>query len=159
MPVRIPGMDASERTPPAPPALRRPLIVAAAVITLIVIAGSLVWTARTLQSNRLNRWLPERSGSAVVQGKSQRGTDYLLEIRLDVPAAAPVEAALIPDSVDGRETMVAARSFDATVHVDRAQWDAARPGMRVRALYHINAQRSDVFVPTVYLDAMETGTQ
>lgn len=152
-------MDAFERTAPAPPTLRRPLIIAALVVTLIVIVGSLVWTARTLQANRMNRWLPERSGSAVVQGKSQRGTDYLLEIRLDVPAAAPVEAALIPNSVDGRETMVAARTFDATVHVDRVQWDAARPGMRVRALYHINAQRSAVFVPTVYLDAMDAGGQ
>lgn len=150
-------MDASERTPPSPPPLRRPLIIGATLLTLIVIAGSLVWTARTLQSNRLNRWLPERSGSAVVQGKSQRGADYLLKIRLEVPAAAPAEAALIPEDVDRRDTMLAARSLDATVHVDRAQWDAAQPGMRVRALYHINVQRSAVFVPTVYLDAMDAG--
>jgi len=110
-----------------------------------------------LQSNRLNRWLPERSGSAVVLDKTQRGADLFLRIRLAVPAASPAEATLLPDGAAGRETMLAARTFDATAHVDRAQWDAAQPGMRVRALYHINVRRSAVFVPTVYLDSMETG--
>lgn len=150
-------MDFSERTAPAPPQHRRPLVIASTIVTVIVLIGAAIWTERTLQSHRLNRWLPERAGDATVLDKSERGADLLLEIRLEVPAASPAEATLIPEDVEGRETLIGVRSFDTTVHVDRAQWDAAQPGTRLRAMYHINAQRSEVFVPTVYLDAMGAG--
>ncbi len=150
-------MDDTERTPPAPSSHRRFLILTSAAISLVVLAGSLVWTARTLQANRLNRWLPERSGGAVVLEKTKRGDDCLLQIRLNVPAASPTEASFIPEGVNGRDAMLAARTFDTAAHVDQAQWDAAEPGMRVRAVYHINAGRSKVFVPTLYLDAMDSG--
>lgn len=150
-------MDATERTPPAPPNHRRSLIFASVAVTLLLLIGSLAWTARTLQANKLNRWLPERSGSATVLEKTRRGEDWLLRIRLDVPAASPTEAAYIPENVEAREALVAAQTFDTSAHVDKAQWDAAEPGMPVRAMYHINAGRSKVFVPTLYLDAMDSG--
>jgi hypothetical protein len=148
-------MDATERRLPAPPAYRRPLVLVSAAVTIVILGALLVWMTRSLQSSKLDRWQPERTGNAEVLEKTRRGEDFILQIRLEVPAASPADAALIPADADGRNAMLPARTIDAAVHVDREQWDAAEPGMRVRALYHINVRRSDVFVPTVYLDAME----
>ncbi len=150
-------MDFSERTPQAPKQHHRPLVITSTIATIVVLVGAVVWTAQTLQSHKLNRWLPERAGNATVLSKGERGADLMLEIRLDVPPASPAEAALIPEDTEGRDAMVGAHTFETSVHVDRAQWDAAQPGTRLRAMYHINAQRSEVFVPTVYLDAMDAG--
>jgi hypothetical protein len=127
-----------------------------AAFLLAALAGALAWAARSLTASRLDRWHPGRSGDVVVLEKLMSGSpgaeEYALRVRLEVPAASPADADLVPPTVEGRVELLGPRTFEMEVPVDREKWDAVAPGARLRAVYHLNVRRSDAFVASLYLD-------
>ena len=138
--------------------MQRPWKWLIAVIAVAFVVGALAWAARALSSSRLDRWHPGRSGDVVVLEKLAPGAygakQYSLRVRLEVPAASPADAALIPANTDERAALIGPRTFEIEVPVDRAKWDAVAPGARLRAFYHLNVGRTEAFIANLYLDAL-----
>ena len=132
-------------------------ILALAAVAVIGVGAAWVIAFRGGPGGRLEQWHPARSGDLVVLGKIPRGAgdrEFRLRARLEVPAAPPSEAAMLPMNAADREALIGAREFEVEVAVERDQWEATRPGDRLRGLYHINLGRTRVFVTSVYLDTM-----
>ncbi len=144
----------------ANPAVRtkRKKIVAitAAVAALLAVAVFLVWAARSLTASRVDRWLPARAGDAVVLEKAKLEEGPTLLVRVEVPAASPSEAALLPMDLAGREAMLTAKTFEKWVPVGADKWDTIERDARMRAMFQVNVRRSDIFVTGLYLDALTT---
>jgi hypothetical protein len=130
------------------------IAIVSAVAFLLSVVVLLIWAGRSLTAARVDRWLPARPGDAVVLGKAEADGKPVLMVRVAVPESAPAEATLLPASLPGRDAMIAAKTFEATVPVTGEQWRTIEVGARVRALYQINARRSDIFVTGLYLDKL-----
>ncbi len=136
---------------------RKLAAIGIAIALLLSVAIFLIWAGQSLTASRVDRWLPERAGDAVVLAKVKPGGTPVLLIRVEVPEASPAEAALLPASLDGRDAMLGARVFEKPVLVSAEQWDTIEPGAPVRAMFQINVRRSDIFVAALYLDALAPG--
>ncbi len=137
-----------------PPARRRLLFI---YVALIVLAGASI-VVHFLSTNRINRWLPERPGTAVVVEKlpaTDESPRYRLRIRVEVPAATPDEAALLPDEYPDRATALGPQELDDIVETPEADWASVEPGTRLRASYQLNIPRSKVVVRALYLDHLD----
>jgi hypothetical protein len=130
------------------------IAIVSAVAFLLSVVVFLVWAGRSLTAARVDRWLPARPGDAVVLGKARAEDKPVLMVRVEVPEAVPAEAALLPAAMAGRTDMVQAKTFDATVPVTEDQWRTIEAGARIRAMYQINARRSEIFVTGLYLDKL-----
>ncbi len=140
--------------------MQRPWKWLITALAVAVFVGALAWTARALSNSRLDRWHPGRSGDVVVLEKiPPRATgakEGALRVRLEIPAASPADAALIPVETKARADLVGPRTFEMEVPVDRAKWESIAPGARLRAFYHLNVGRTQAFIATLYLDALST---
>ena len=137
------------------PARRRLLYIYLAVA--ILAAASLLF--HYLTTHRMSRWLPERSGTAVVVEKLAEGsgseTRYSLRVRVLVPAASPAEAALVPEDFPDRDEIVGPRQLEDTVATPFEDWSSVDAGTRLRASYQINIPRSGVTIHSLYLDSLD----
>lgn len=140
------------------PARRRLLYLYVAIVVLA--AASLV--VHFLSENRINRWLPERPGQAVVEEKisGDPGTRprYQLRVRVLVPPATPEEAALLPEDHPDRDEALGPQELYDEIETPEADWAAVEPGTPLRASYQINIPRTKIVVRSLYLDHLNSGT-
>jgi hypothetical protein len=138
-----------------PHARRRLLYIYLAVIALA--SASLVF--HFLGANRLNRWLPERPGEAVVVEKLSDDRDgatvYRLRVRVAVPPASPAEADLVPEDYAGRGEAIGPHELEDVVTTPQVDWAAVEAGTRLRASYQLNIPRSKIMVRALYLDHLD----
>jgi hypothetical protein len=112
-----------------------------------------------LATHRAGRWLPERSGPAIVLENLSKpgatGTRYTLRVRVLVPPASPEEARLLAADEPDRDELLGARGLEDTVETPVEDWNTVEPGARLRASYQINIERTRIIVRALYLDHLD----
>jgi len=121
----------------------------------LLFAAFVIFLYQYLVGARMSRWLPERSGDAVVVEKDvERGEDgrrHLLVVNVLVPEASATEAGYVEDGPE-RAARIGPLEFLEIVEVPEADWESVEAGAELRVRYLINMQRNEILVRSLYLD-------
>lgn len=128
---------------------------------IIIYAGIILVTVVLLlyhffSVNRTRRWLPERTGKALIVGKQVLeapggAARYLLEVKVFVPPASSEEAQYVPDDVPDRDEVLGAHEYVETVETPREDWEAVEEGARLDASYQITLLRDRIMIRSLSL--------
>lgn len=137
-------------------------------LMVIYLGLGIMWTAllafHFLSGSRMNRWLPERMGDGeiieqYIEDEGGARPRYLVHVEVDVPAAAPTEAAYVREDAEDRGRLIGALQLGDDVDTDIVSWESVSPGTAVRVSYQINMQRSRIAIRSLFTVEAEPSSE